>query len=252
MQKYCLCNYFCNVNSCFALCGLSIPGKLLWWGPLSRGDLAARSTPLSQDPLAIQLLKPHISPHRQVCRQEKLRSGRDTSQPASPISFFQGFRADPTGKKKKCNCNYDCLGPSLHSDISNSRDTALELRTEPNSTALLASDASTQSSPGHLVMFPTEQCPHTISCPLNSSRAQCFFAVLLSTSLDKREQISSGSAPTSFLWLTLHIQKCQAVNSRSCFFLSQCKNGPVTHILLPSHSCQISLTVLLPEQVLSL
>lgn len=100
MQKYCLCNYFCNVNSCFALCGLSIPGKLLWWGPLSRGDLAARSTPLSQDPLAIQLLKPHISPHRQVCRQEKLRSGRDTSQPASPISFFQGFRADPTGKKK--------------------------------------------------------------------------------------------------------------------------------------------------------
>lgn len=78
-------------------------------------------------------------------------------------------------------------------------------------------------------MFLSEQCPHTISCPLSSSRAQCFLAVLLSTSLDKREQISSGSAPTSFLWFTLHIQKCQAVNSSSRFFLPQCKNSPVTH-----------------------
>lgn len=46
MQKYCLCNYFCNINSCFALSGLIIPGKLSGGARFPGEVLAPISIPL--------------------------------------------------------------------------------------------------------------------------------------------------------------------------------------------------------------
>lgn len=70
--------------------------------------------------------------------------------------------------------------------------------------------------------------------------------------LKKLEQISYVPTPTSFLWLTSHIQKCQTTNSRPGFFLPQRKKSPWPHISFsPPTSDQIPLPILSPEQVLS-